>query len=126
MKTLMLLLSFVSLIGVTAGCAATEKNQMIRFYKLNKKEQQNRVLMNNKTAKLTGCHNFLTKARVYRITQIGFEYCSLYQKKNCADDSIVNGLWKEKDSASKLTQGGQWLFHQEHPRGIKIKSWKCQ
>lgn len=106
--------------------AYAEKRQTIRFYKLNSKDQPVRVIVREKTAKASGCHNFLGEKTIYRLTQIGFEYCSVYSEKNCVESSILEGLWDEKDNASQLTQGGEWLFNYDLERGLKMKSWSCQ
>lgn len=114
------------------GCASQpsvadeEKRQYVRIYKLNSKDQSVRIQMRDKTTKTSGCHNFITKPKVSRIIQIGFESCSLYSAKNCPVDAAIEGQWKEKDKATKLTQGGQWLFTYDDPKGIKAKSWSCQ
>lgn len=119
-----LCLSILSLVSINSF--AEEKRQYIRIYKLNSKDQSVRIQMLDKTTKASGCHNFITKPKVSRITQIGFESCSLYSAKDCSIESILEGQWKEKDKATKLTQGGKWLFTYDDPKGIKAKSWSCQ
>jgi len=125
--------SLIALFSLTMlGCASKqsvadeEKRQYIRIYKLNSKEQSIRIQMRDKTAKASGCHNFITTPKVSRITQIGFASCSLYSAKNCPADAAIEGQWKEKDKATKLTQGGKWLFTYDDPKGVKAKSWSCQ
>lgn len=106
--------------------ADTEKYQIIRFYKLNKKQQQNRLVMKEKKLKLSGCHNFFLSPRVYRLTQIGFNYCSLYSEKNCKANTEITGLWKKKSKNMQFTEGGRWFFNQNSQYGIKAKSWYCE
>ena len=82
--------------------------------------------MRDKTSRASGCHNFITKPKISRITQIGFESCSLYSAKNCPAEAAIEGQWEEKDKATKFTQGGQWLFTYDDAKGIRAKSWSCQ
>lgn len=115
-----------SILPIQASYAKSDKLQIIRFYKLNSKGQQNRLLIRESRLKKTGCHNFATKPKVYRLTQIGFEYCTVYAKKSCAAGSEITGLWKGEKEDAKLSQGGEWLFTHHDPEGIKAKSWSCQ
>jgi hypothetical protein len=99
--------------------------KMIRFYKLNKNEQQNRLLIREGRLKKVGCQNFSTKPRVYRLTQIGFKYCYIYSKKDCEAGTEIMGSWKGEKQDNKFTQGGEWLFNKANLRGEKAKSWHC-
>ena len=123
---LIALLSLSTLGCVSQASFAEEKRQNIRIYKLNSKDQSIRIQMLDKTAKSSGCHNFFTKPRVSRITQIGFASCTLYSTKNCPADAAIEGQWEEEDKSIKLTQGGKWLFTYDNPKGIKAKSWSCE
>lgn len=125
MKFFLSFILFSFLAATSLQSFTEEKRQYIRIYKLNKKNQAVRIQMRDKTAKASGCHNFITTPKVYRITQIGFESCSLYRTKDCPIDAIIEGQWKEKDKAIHLTQGGEWLFTYQDPKGIKAKSWSC-
>lgn len=123
---LIALLSF-SLLGFTSQVSfAEKKRQNIRIYKLNSKDQSVRIQMLDRTAKATGCHNFFTKPKVSRITQIGFKSCTLYSKRNCSVEHAIEGQWKEKDKSVELTEGGKWLFTYDDPKGIRAKSWSCK
>ena len=125
-KYLTVIIISSSLFFLPSLSATADSRKIIRFYKLNKQDQQNRLLMHESRLKKTGCHNFATSPKVYRLTQIGFEYCYLYTKKNCQSGSEITGVWKEKKQDKKFTQGGAWFFNQSNPRGEKAKSWFCQ
>lgn len=95
----------------------------IRFYTINSRQQQSLISLVTGTNK-PGCHNFLTKRRVYRVSQVGFEYCRLYSEKNCKSEAEVTVRWKnKKPPTDKLTPGARWFLAGE--RGTKIASWKC-
>ena len=114
-----------SIISTNSLYAENKTNKIIRFYKLNKKEQQNRLLIRESHLRKTGCHNFTTTPTIYRLTQIGFEYCAIYVKKDCPAGTEVMGSWGNKKRDTKLTQGGTWFFNQTFPHGEKVKSWYC-
>lgn len=116
---------FASLIPAEVLLADENKLQIIRFYKLNTKGQQNRLLIRESRLKRTGCHNFSTKPKVYRLTQIGFDRCLVFRKKNCADGSEITGLWKGEKASTEFQEGGEWLFTQNDKKGEKAKSWRC-
>jgi len=86
--TLILGLSYIS--QVEAGA-----QQTIRFYKVNREIQADRIKFTKKKASQSGCHNFRKKARVYKAVQIGYSGCSLYAKKGCAGESIITVSQKE-------------------------------
>ncbi len=95
----------------------------IRFYTVNSRQQQSLVSLIAGTSK-PGCHNFLTKRRVYRISQVGFEYCRIFAEKNCDAEAVVTARWKnKKPPTDKLTPGARWFLAGE--RGTKIGSWEC-
>lgn len=95
----------------------------IRFYKINKKEQQTRIVLYG-GAKTTGCHNFPHRPRVHRIAQVGYTHCSAYTTKDCAADSIVKVRWKSTpEKKTQMTPGARWFLPGE--RGIKLASWNC-
>lgn len=114
-----------SIIATHSLYADNKTNKIIRFYKLNKQKQQNRLLIRESRLSKTGCHNFATTPTIYRLTQIGFEYCVIYAKKDCPAGTEIMGSWKDKKRDIKLTQGGTWFFNQHSPRGEKAKSWYC-
>jgi len=106
--------------------AEDNERQIVRFYKLNDKDQQNRLLIRESRLSKTGCQNFATQATIYRLTQIGFEYCQIFEEKNCVVESIIDGLWKGETADTEFTQGGQWLFTHHTDEGVKARSWECQ
>ena len=126
MKFPVILFSCLMVLLCSSCVTAEEQRQYIRFYKLNNKDQQVRVQITDKASKNRGCQNFLTKPKVYRLTQIGFTACRVYQQKDCAADSLVDGLWKGGEASSDLTQGGEWLFTDTDPKGTRLKSWFCE
>ncbi len=95
----------------------------IRFYTANSRQQQSLITLVTGTGK-PGCHNFLTKRRVYRISQVGFEYCRIFAEKNCNAEAVVTARWKnKKPPTDKLKPGARWFLAGE--RGAKIASWAC-
>jgi len=107
--------------------AAAQTRQYIRFYKANKLEQTSRIMFVDRKGRKPGCHNLPTKRRVYQANQIGFAYCTLYAKNNCAADSLIE-VKREKDETpvTELTQGLSWFPISEDVRGKKVKSWNCK
>jgi len=109
---------------------AAESN--IRFYKINKHQQTDKLWVSKKKSQLSGCHNFKGSPRIFKIVQVGYEYCSVYQQKDCAEESLVKASHKNIDaSASKLQEGYGWLpidrlsETNNHVQGVKLRSWKC-
>ncbi|MEM7358009.1 MAG: hypothetical protein AAF431_02810 [Pseudomonadota bacterium] len=100
--------------------------QLIRFYKVNKQIQADRIMVTNEKASSAGCQNFLKKVRVHRTVQIGFLACTLYEKKNCDDRYIVTAeTEKNPRRSSLLTEGRGWYPHSESDRGATVGSWNC-
>ncbi len=109
---------FLLLFSTSAWCAE------IRFYTVNSKQQQSLISLVTGTGK-PGCHNFLTKRRVHRISQVGFESCGVYAERNCNTDTAITARWKNKKKPTTvLTPGGRWFLEGE--RGTKIASWECR
>lgn len=101
-------------------------NQDIRFYKVNKQMQGNRIMLTKKKSKRLGCHNFVKQVRVHRAVQIGFAACSLYQDKDCRATTIVpSSRAKDPRRTYLLTEGFGWLPQSEEERGVEVKSWQC-
>ena len=95
----------------------------LRLYTANKLLQQRRVSMVRNTDE-PGCHNLITKRRVYRVAQIGFETCTLYSKKACEAGTEIDVSWKnKKEPVNAFTQGARWFLPGK--RGAKMASWKC-
>jgi hypothetical protein len=96
----------------------------LRLYTANKLLQQRRVSMVRNTDEL-GCHNLITRRRLYRVAQIGFETCTLYSKKDCEAETEISVSWKnKKEPVIAFTQGARWFLPGE--RGAKTASWKCE
>jgi len=107
--------------------AQAEKKQTVRFYKVNRQLQADRLRFTNRAAKKAGCHNFIKKTRVHRIVQLGYERCSLYAKKSCLAESVLSAVTeKDKTPVTNLSQGVSWFFDIEHKRGERAKSWYCE
>lgn len=118
-------LSAPTLSSINSAEAASKKT--VRFYKVNRQLQADRLRFTNKAASKPGCHNFIKKTRVHRLVQLGYERCSLYAKKSCLAESIINGVTeKDKTPVTDLTQGKSWFFDIEHKRGTRAKSWYCE
>ena len=77
----------------------------LRLYTANKLLQQRRVSMVRNTDE-PGCHNLITRRRLYRVAQIGFETCTLYSKKDCEAGTEISVSWKnKKEPVNAFTQG---------------------
>ena len=113
--------------GLFTASAAAAERQEIRFYKVNKNLQSDRIWFTKKKGRAPGCHNFLKKTRVYKAVQFGFESCTLYSKKACAAGSEI-AVTRKKDPTplTQFSQGFGWLPASEHKRGVKLRSWSCQ
>lgn len=113
-----LLLATVIIDGAAASAAD------LRLYTANKLLQQRRISMVRNTDE-PGCHNLITRRKVYRVAQIGFETCTLYAKKDCEAGSEIGVSWKNKKSpVHDFTPGARWFLPGE--RGSKMASWKCE
>ena len=121
-------LSTLTLIGITIlalPALAVDPRVEIRFYKANKKLQQDRILDFGQGDE-PGCHDFLKSTRVHRIANYGYKFCTLYYKRDCAEGSEISTRWKEDaETKTKLTQGARWFPVREDVRGTKVGSWKC-
>jgi hypothetical protein len=97
----------------------------IRFYKANKRLQQDRILDFGKGDE-PGCHDFLKSTRVHRVANYGYKYCVLYAERNCLEGSEMSVRWKEDaETKVELTQGARWFPVREDIRGSKVGSWNC-
>lgn len=114
--------------GVYQPTQAIETNQTIRFYKINNKDQADKIRFTAKKARKSGCHNFIKKVRVHRIVQIGYQTCTLYAKKSCDTQSVINAVRSKEPNQkeTELTQGYSWFPVDEHKRGARLKSWSCE
>ena len=112
-------------VTVTAG-------QKIRMYKINDKLQQRKVMV-GKAAQKPGCHDLLWGKQIYRVAQVGFEWCSLYTQEGCATDSIVTAYWSDgkyhkynidgTKPQEKLYPGAKWIMDSA---ADDIQSWYCE
>jgi hypothetical protein len=120
------IISLLLCLALAQNAVAKERKE-IRFYKINKLEQNDRINFTLKKARNPGCHNFLKKTRVFKAVQFGYESCTLYSKKDCAEDSVIEVTRKKESTPiSNLTQGYGWLTQSEDTRGAKLRSWTCQ
>ncbi len=69
---------FALAIGI-AGAATQAAD--FRAYRANEQLQLDRIPTLNEDE--PGCHNMMLGFSVYRVAQIGFEYCSIYEEKDC-------------------------------------------
>lgn len=116
------------LIAITPTDATlASERQEIRFYKANRQLQTDLIWFTRKKGRLPGCHNFLKKTRVYITKHIGFETCTLFTKKDCAEGSELTATRKKDDSlVTKLSEGYSWQPTSDHKRGARIRSWSCE
>ena len=104
----------------------------LRMYKLNKKDQPIRQKWLSKTNE-AGCHNTLKSRAVYRFAQLGFDYCALYAKEDCASGSEVSATWGGKkyknadvdikEPQINLQKGTEWFLKPDE--NVTIRSWSC-
>lgn len=95
----------------------------LRLYTANKQLQQRRISIVRNTDE-PGCHNLISKRKVYRVAQIGFKSCTLYSEKNCEAGTEISVSWKEKKPPiNDFTPGARWFLPGK--RGSKMASWNC-
>lgn len=114
-------------LNFSLGAQAKDKERRdIRFYKANKILQTDRIRFTRKKANKLGCHNFVKKARVYKLVQFGYVACYIFSDKDCASDSVV-AIAREKDEITSAValEGYGWYPHSDNERGVKLKSWSC-
>lgn len=96
----------------------------LRLYTANKQLQQRRVTLVRNTDE-PGCHNLITKRKIYRVAQIGFKTCTVYAKKRCEVGTEIGVSWKnKKPPINEFTPGARWYLPGK--RGAKMASWKCE
>lgn len=101
----------------------------IYFYKVNKRGQQS-TLSFVRNADEPGCHNLFTTSDLHRVAQSGFEYCEIFEEKDCQGEPLA-AQWmakrikseEKKVPATKLTKGTRWVFNPEG--NIDARSWRC-
>ena len=123
-----LVTTLVTTLGLSSPAQAIEPNQMIRFYKINKRDQADRIRFTASKARKPGCHNFIKRARVHRVVQIGYTSCQLYSSKNCAVDTAIPAIRAKQSDQQKieLAQGYSWFPVDKNKRGARLKSWYCE
>ena len=100
--------------------------QNVRFYKANRQLQADRIKLVGGDTSQAGCQNTLKKTRVFKVLQIGFSFCTLYEEKDCAVASLVPvQSEKQQFSTHFLTEGVGWFPQGEEERGVKVGSWNC-
>lgn len=120
------MLALLSNITFAQDDAPISSNQNVRFYKVNKAMQGNRIILTKKKTSQVGCHNFIKQVRVHRAVQTGFIACSLYEGKDCPLTTAVPvAIEKNPRKTYLLTEGLAWLPQSEEKFGVNIKSWKC-
>ncbi len=127
---------FLSFFLLLTGCGQkgplfiSPKESGIRFYSINEKNQERELLLVVGASK-PGCHNLSLKQSVYRVAQVGFEFCEVFSEKNCSPGTQHQLRWAspEKNSESilpntKITPGAKWLFNDLNE--AQVSSWLCQ
>jgi len=106
----------------------------IRFYKINKHQQSDRLWVSKKKSTRSGCNNFRGAPRIFKVVQIGYQSCSIYSAKNCSEESLIRARHNGIDAYAKnLSEGFGWqpstdtaLSKQSNDsRGVKLRSWNC-
>lgn len=111
-------------IVLLASAAATWAADF-RIYRANKSLQIDQVPAFNEDE--PGCHNMLLGLTVYRVAQIGYEYCTVYAEKDCQEGTEVPVSWKEEEAPVKqFTQGDRWFLVSDDPQGHEMGSWYCE
>ena len=102
----------------------------IRFYRLNEQQQQRELLLVPGSSQ-AGCHNLPLARVVYRVAQVGFEFCEIFEKSDCAPGTEHYLRWSattkdasKNQSTIRVTPGAKWLFAETDE--VKVGSWSCQ
>lgn len=113
----------LGLVLLVAGAAALAAD--FRAYRANEQLQLDRIPTLNEDE--PGCHNMMLGFSVYRVAQIGFEYCSIYAQKDCRAGTEVPVSWKQEEApVTRFTQGDRWFLVSEDPQGRSVASWYCE
>lgn len=121
MKQFVALWSGLTLLAASTVLQAAD----FRAYRANDQLQLDRIPTLNEDE--PGCHNLLLGFSVYRVAQIGFEYCSIYKEKDCQAGTEVPVTWKkEKAPVKQFTQGDRWFLVSDDPQGGAVGSWYCE
>ena len=121
---------FLSSCGQKGPLYAPPREAEIRFYSINEQQQQ-RELVLVPGAGQAGCHNLPLTRAVYRVAQMGFNFCEIYAKKDCQPGSEHNLRWptatQDPDKTgptTRITPGAKWLFATTN--SAKVGSWSCR
>ncbi|MBT8115099.1 MAG: hypothetical protein KJP04_06950, partial [Arenicella sp.] len=106
--------------------APASPKKSIRFYKVNKQMQGDRVMLTPKKSSSPGCQNFLKSVRVHKAVQTGYIVCLVYAEKDCKHASMVEVAREEKPRRTYfLTEGFAWMPQSDDMRWVKLGSWNC-
>jgi len=114
--------------ALLAGCASQPSDygpKDFRIYRANDRLQLDRIPTLDENE--PGCHDMLLTLRVYRVAQIGFEYCTVYADQGCREGNEVPVTWKREEAPVKrFTQGDRWFLVSDHRQGHDMGSWYCE
>ncbi|MFT5114418.1 MAG: hypothetical protein ACI8P9_003755 [Parasphingorhabdus sp.] len=123
------LLAVFSIAGIATIPLPSEAGE-VRFYKISKKSQQSEVrLVRNRNE--SGCHNFLRNKDIYRVAQVGFTYCTVFEQKDCPNNKGLVMEWRGKvkknsirsQPGERLMPGDLWFFKDGEEQ--TLRSWLC-
>ena len=115
--------AFLALSLLAFGARASAAN--FRIYRVNDEMQLDRIPAFHEDE--PGCHNMLLRFTVYRVAQIGYEYCTVYSEKDCKAGSELQVSWKQKENpVTQFTQGDRWFLVSDDSHGRKMGSWYCK
>jgi hypothetical protein len=118
-------LSLAALAGLMMLSAAPSWAADFRIYRANEQLQLDRVPAMNEDE--PGCHDMLLTITVYRVAQIGYEYCTVYSERNCEEGAEIPVSWKkEEEPVKRFTQGDRWFLIGDEPQGHAMGSWYCK
>lgn len=117
------MVAFLALALLAVGACASAAN--FRIYRVNSDMQLDQVPAFNEDE--PGCHNMLLRLTIYRVAQIGYQYCTIYSEKDCKAGSEIQVSWKQKENpVTQFTQGDRWFLVSERRRGRTMGSWYCK
>lgn len=112
--------------------AFAEALSEVRFFKVNKKDQQTEYRL-IRDRREPGCHSLRLARKLYRVQVIGFDHCEVFANAACEAGSELSFMWSGRKKSrndvdtskpqTKLPLGSRWLSHPE--RMTKFKSWRC-
>lgn len=109
------------LLAMTSAAWAAD----FRVYRANDQLQLDQVPIMDEDE--PGCHNMLLRLTVYRVAQIGYEFCSIYAQKDCESGTEIPVTWKQEEAPVKqFTQGDRWFLVSDDRQGTTMGSWYCE